>query len=233
MSHPSVVVDKSFLQGRTKEAVHRFARQHRILMTEALLFEMLANPQDRRTCFAKLPSGENPVDIVLHRGAYLLKEISTRRPVPKPSAKIERLRFQFNERLLRPDYTLPSKAKAVLDEQRREVLADSESAKTRALQMPSFFPGLAARKSHIRRAARDEAEMQVVQPGALLDFYANLRAPKGQRKLPPRCLITDNWALYRWLQIDFLFCIDLYFRFGSTLENPLSPSSEQESSTTY
>jgi len=227
MQLSAVVVDKSFLQGRTKDAVHRFASQHRILMTEALLFEMLTNPQDRRACFAKLPSGENPVDIVLHRGAYLRKEISTRRPVPQPSTKIEKLRFQFNERLLQHDYTLPSGAQAVVDGQRREVVADAQSAKSRALQMPSFFPELAARKSHVRRAAREDAEKQVVQPGALMDFYTNLRAPKGQRKLPPKRLLTDNWALYRWLQIDFLFCIDLYFRFGSTLSNLLSPASEQ------
>lgn len=227
MQSLAVVVDKSFIQGRTREAVHRFASQHRLLMTEALLFEMLSNPQDRRACFAKLPSGENPVDIVLHRGAYLRKEISTRRPVPRPSTKVEKFRFQFNERLLREDYSLPIEAKAVLDEQRREVVADAQSAKSRALQMPSFFPELDARKSHVRRAARDEAEAQVVQPSALMDVYAGLRAPKGQRKLPPRRLISDDWAVYRWLQIDFLFCIDLYFRFGSALSDPMSPKSEQ------
>ena len=227
MSLLPVVVDKSFLQGRTKDAVHRFASRHRMLMTEALMFEMLSNPQDRRACFAKIPPGENPMDIVMHGGNYLRKEISTRRPVLRPSAKVEKMRFQFNDRLLRPDYVLPIEAKAVLDEQRREVMADAQSAKSRALQMPSFFPELASRKSYVRRAARTEAEVQVVQPGALMDFYANLRAPKGQRKLPPRRLITDNWAIYRWLQIDFLFSIDLYFRFGSTLVNKLTEKSEQ------
>lgn len=227
MNLPAVVVDKSFVQGRKPEAMRRFASQHRLLMTEALFFELLSNPQDRRACFAKLPPGENPVDIVLHRGAYLRKEISTRRPVPRPSTKIEKLRFQFNDRLLHRDYRLPLEAEAVLQEQRNEVVADAASAKARALQMPSFFPELAARKSHTRRAARDIAESQVVEPGALLDFYASLRAPKGQRKLPPRRFISESWALYRWLQIDFLFCIDLYFRFGSKLSEPLSPTSEQ------
>jgi hypothetical protein len=227
MLHSSVVVDKSFLQARTKEAVHQFASQHRILMTEALFFEMLTNPQDRRACFAKLPAGENPVDLVLHIGAYFKKEVSTRRQTPQPSTKLRKLRFQFNDRLLLPDYILPSEAKTVVDQQRRDVIADAQSAKSRALQMPSFFPDLASRKNHIRRAARDDAETQVVKPGALMDFYASLRSPKGQRKLPPMRLITEEWALYRWLQIDFLFCIDLYFRFGSTLSNHLSPKAEQ------
>jgi hypothetical protein len=227
MSSEPVVVDKSFIQGHKPEAMREFAAQHRILMTEALLFELLSNPQDRRACFAKLPSDDNPVDIVLHRGAFLRKEISTRREVPRPSKKVEKLRFKFNERLLEKDYCLPPKAQAVLAEQHREVVEDAKSTKSRALLMPSFFPDLAARKSHTRRAAREVAEKLIVQPESLMQFYAGLRAPKGQRKLPPRRIISENWAVYRWLQIDFLFCVDLYYRFGSKLNEPLLPKVEQ------
>lgn len=228
MPLPAVVVDKSFIQGRSAQAVRRFAEQYRILMTEALLYELLSNPQDRRACFSKLPPGENPVDIVLHRGAFLRKEIGSRKPVLRPSTKIEKLRFQFNGRLLQPDYQLPPEAQAVLDAQRAEVKVDAASAKERALSMPSFFPDLAARNSRVRQAARIHAEAAVVEPESLMDFYETLRAPKGHRKLPPRRLISEDWAVYKWLQIDFLFCIDLYFRFGSTLASPLSPKSQQD-----
>jgi len=227
MQTSPVVVDKSFLQGRTKQSLNKFASNHRILMTEALLYELLSNSRDRRACFSKLPPGDNPVDIVLHRGAFLRKEIATRKPVPLPSSRIERLRFKFNEHLLQHDYKLPPEARAVLDEQAREVKTDAASAKIRALAMPSFFPDLAAQNSRVRKAARATAEDQVVQPESLMDFYANLRAPKGQRKLPPRRLISESWSVYRWLQIDFLFSIDLYFRFGSTLSRPLPLASEQ------
>jgi hypothetical protein len=222
-----VVVDKSFIQAHRPEAMRYFASRHRILMTEALLFELLSNPQDRRSCFAKLPPGDNPVDIVLHRGAFLRKEISTRRSVPQPSKKLEKLRFKFNDKLLESGYHLPPEAKAVLAEQRREVLEDAKSTKSRALLMPSFFPDLAARKSHTRRAAREVAEEQIVQRESLMDFYEGLRSPKGQRKLPPRRFISESWAVYRWLQIDFLLCVDLYYRFGSKLNEPMLPKVEQ------
>jgi hypothetical protein len=197
-------------------------------MTEALLYELLSNTRDRRACFSKLPPGDNPVDVVLHRGAYLRKEIGTRKPVPRPSDRIEKLRFYFNPGLQNADYQLPPEAQQVLDEQRHEVKSDAASAKDRALSMPSFFPDLAARNSRTRRAARDQAEKAVVEPDSLMDFYASLRAPKGQRKLPPRRMISENWALYRWLQIDFLFCIDLYFRLGPALAHPLPAKTEQD-----
>ena len=208
--------------------MREFASQRRMLMTEALLYELLSNPVDRRACFLKLPIGENPVDVVMHCGDYLKKEISTRKAAPLPSERVHRRRFKFNEALLQEDYLLPPDASALLEEQQQELSRDIASLRARAADMPSFFPGLAARNSAERQAARASAEKEVGDPGALRDFYASLRAPKGQRKLPPVQGITDNWALYRWLQIHFLFCIDLYFRFGGTITEQLSPDAEEQ-----
>ena len=129
--------------------------------------------------------------------------------------------------LLDKEYCVPTEVQDVLSEQRRQVREDAETFKEQALLMQSFFPDLAAKKSHARLAARIAVEEFIVEPGSLMTFYANLRAPKGQRKLPPSRLLSDTWALYRWLQIDFLFCVDLYFRFGSRLSEPLSPKEEQ------
>ena len=227
MTLTPVVVDKSFIQAHKPEAMRQFASRHRILMTEALLYELLTNARDRRACFAKFPAGDNPVDIVLHRGSFLRKEIATRRPVPQPSKRTENFRFKFNERLLEKDYRLPPEAEGVLAEQRREVVADALSATSRALHIPSFFPDVASKKSHLRLAARENAEALIAQPASLMEFYGALRSPKGQRKLPPKKLISENWAIYRWLQIDMLFCLDLYYRFGSNLNEPLLPKVEQ------
>lgn len=66
-----VIVDKSFLQGQSKAAIFEFSQENRILMTKALLYELLSNPTDRRSCFEKLPATTNPVDIVMHAGGYL------------------------------------------------------------------------------------------------------------------------------------------------------------------
>jgi hypothetical protein len=223
----SVVLDKSFLQSATKARVHELASSRRLLMSEALLYELLSKPADYRACFSKFPDIENPVDVVLHVGGFLKKEIDGRRPAPRPSDRRRRVRFKFNARLLEPDYRLPDEAAAEIARQHLEVLADTESLKSRALGALDHFPELLAGNDAARAAARVAAEELVAQPTALLDFYGQLRAPKGMKRLPPRRLINERWALYRWLQVQFLFAIDLYLRYGDSLAHPLSARVEE------
>ena len=224
-----VIVDKSFLQGHTKAAVHEFSKEHRILMTEALLYELLSSPTDRRSCFAKLPATTNPVDIVMHAGGYLKKEIYSRKQAPRPSERIQDFDFQFNTQLRGNDYQLPPDAVLVLQDQHAELLADIVSLKARALHMPDFFPEVFRGSDSERLAALHEAECDIAaKPGKLFDFYASLRAPKGQKKLPPRKLITEDWAVYRWMQIHFLFALDLYCRYGGALDDALTPKVEEK-----
>ena len=181
MQSSMVVVDKSFLQGESVLAMRKFATQNRVLMTEALLYELLSNPVDRRSCFLKLPLGENPVEIVMPCGYYLSKEINTRKLAPRPSKGIHRLRFQFNDALLQDDYVLPPEAARTLGEQRQELSRDIASLRERACCMNTFFPDLASLNSAKRQAARAAAEKAVGEPGSLRDFYASLRAPKDSR----------------------------------------------------
>jgi hypothetical protein len=224
----AVVLDKSYLQGTPRGRMHELAASHRLLMSEALLYELLSKPADYKTCFCKFPAVDNPVDIVLHVGGYLKKEIDGRRPAPKPSSRTHGVRFRFNPRLLDADYVLPDEAAIEIERQRQELLADVQTAKQRALGMPDFFPDLFIANNRVVGAARAEAEALIAQPGSLLDFYAQLRVRKGMRRFPPRKLLTDKWAIYRWLQVQFLFALDLYARFGTTLSEPMSAEKEEE-----
>ena len=223
----AVVVDKSYLQGASRSHMHELAGSYRLLMSEALLYELLSKPKDYKACFSKLPSVDNPVDIVLHVGGYLSKEIDSRRPAPRPSDRPRQFRFQFNPRLLDDDYELPEEAANEIERQRNELLADVQTLKERALCAPDYFPDVFAGSDLQRWRARAEAESLIAQPESLLDVYAQLRAPKGIKRFPPRKLLSKDWALYRWLQIEFLLALDLYSRFGSTLGKVLSATTEE------
>ena len=229
MQHSTVVVDKSFLQGLKTAEMHAFASTHRLLMSEALLYELLSNPVDRASCFAKFQNVDNPVDLVMHVGGYLRKEVDRRKPAPRPSDTVQKIRFQFNSRLLDDDYKLPPQAALAMEQQRDDLLNDVKSLKERALLVPSFFPDAFAGSDKRRRAARAEAERIIAgETGSLLDFYGQLRSPRGHRRLPPKRIVNDQWALYRWLQVHFLFSIDLYWRYGEQLAEPLSPTAEEK-----
>ena len=193
------------------------------------MYELLSNPVDRKICFAKFPQVENPVDFVLHVGGYLRKEINRRKPAPKPSARSERIRFRFNAALLSDAYELPPAARAVVAKQRAELLADVASLKERSLHSPEFFPEVFNGSDEHRRAARAKAEEAILKDrDSLLHFYGQLRSPKGQPRLPPKRLLSEEWALYRWLQIELLFAIDLYARYGPKLSQPLGERIEEK-----
>lgn len=208
--------------------MYDLSASNRLLMSEALLYELLSNPADYRRCFVKFPSVDNPVDIVLHVGGYLKREIESHRPALKPSSRKQEVRFRFNPRLLDEDYVLPGEAAVEIERQRQELLSDVEALKERALGMPDFFPEVFVDNDRVVQAAKAEAELLIARPGFLLDFYAQLRAPKGIRRFPPRKLVTEKWAVYRWLQVQFLFALDLYSRFGRALSEPMSPKQEEE-----
>lgn len=226
---PPVVLDKSFVQGISRTKMHALASTHRLLISEALLYELLSNPADCRCCFLKFPSSDNPVDLVMHVGGYLRKEVDTRRPAPKPSERIKNFRFQFNSRLLNANYELPLDAAQEIARQHDVLISDVQTMKELALTMFQFFPNAFVGNDFQCKAARADAERLITQKsGSLLNFYGQLRAPKNERRFPPARYLSEEWALYRSLQVLFLFSLDLYARYGNTLRAPLSQKTEEK-----
>ncbi|WP_345812575.1 hypothetical protein AAGS40_00900 [Paraburkholderia sp. PREW-6R] len=210
----NIVVDKCFLQSSKTSRIHELAASHRLLVSEALFYEMLTTSEPARSrCFAKFPPIDNPVDLVSHIGTLMRIEIDTHRSAGKPSAHRVQVQFQFNPKLLNAGYELPATAEEAIQEQFHELRNDSESMLTRALSMQSFFPSLLTGTQAERVQAKEEAELLICQPGTLLQFYSALESPPGERRLPPVDLVTDEWAIYRWLQVQFLFALDLYVRY--------------------
>lgn len=77
---PTVVLDKSFLQGSKALRIHEMAESHRLLMSDALFYELLSNPKNRADCFAKFPKIDNPVELVQHVGGLLRREVESHHP---------------------------------------------------------------------------------------------------------------------------------------------------------
>jgi hypothetical protein len=225
---PSVVLDKSFLQGSKASAIHEMSDSHRLLMSEALFYELLSDAEDRALCFAKFPNRENPVELIGHPGAMLRRELDTHRPCGKPSLHCEKIRFQFNVGLSRDDYEFPPDSAATVLEQTEELRSDVLSYLEAIRLTPTFFPNLLDGSDASRALARQEAERAIAQETeALLGFYRLLTPPPGERPLPPAELITPEWALFRWLQVKLLFALDVYCRYSGKMPEPLSPKVHQ------
>lgn len=222
---PAIILDKSFLQGSKKTRIHELAQAHRLVVSDALFYELLtASEPGRSRCFAKFPPVTNPVDLVNHIGTLMRMEIETHRPAGKPSTHREQLMFQFNPTLVSSEYELPEEARLSVEEQTTQLRADVQSFIDRVPLIKSFFPNLLVGSDEQRRQEREEAERAIAEPGALIPFYSNLEPPPGQRPLPSSTIVTEEWALYRWLQVQLLFTLDLYVRYPNGISGNLSPA---------
>jgi len=221
----AIILDKSFLQGTKTSRIQELAAAHRLVVSDALFYELLTAPEPGRTrCFAKFPQTENPVDLVNHIGTMMRIEIDTHLPSGRPSEHRENLRFQFNPHLVSPSYVLPDQAQVAVEEQTTQLQSDVVGFLEQVSLVPTFFPNLLTGNTAEQKLAHAEAEGALAEPRALIPFYSSLEPPPGERPLPPARLVSEKWAVYRWLQVKLLFAVDVYVRYRGALPETLSPS---------
>jgi hypothetical protein len=220
-----VVLDKNFLQGVSGAAVMALARRYRLVMPSALFYELLTTSAEaRRRCFAKLPQTDNPVVLVDHIGVLLRHESATGKPCGKPSGHRVDFRFRFNDRLLAEDYELPEEAKAVLEEQTKDVESDVRQLIDLAEMTPSLFPGLLVGTTAQQLATRRRAEEAIGQLEQIHKFYSVLQPVLPELRYPVVSDKFKKWAFLRWLQVLMLFALDLYVRYQGKLRDALTPN---------
>lgn len=220
----NIVVDKSFLQGVARKRVLELARENRLLMSDALFYELLTTrPEARTQCFAKLPPGNNPVDLVNHAGTLMRFEIDNGVPSGKPSHYKEDMQYVFNASLTDLNYRLPEDAQEAVDEETARLKESVNSFIARADSTASIFTYLLKGSQSNRDAAHIEAERAIVSPQALRPFISQFTPPPGEKPIPAAGSIDEEWAIYRWVQVQLLFGLDIYVRYQGNIPNPLSP----------
>ena len=224
MSKTAIVLDKCFIQSTNKIKILELARLHRLIISDALFYELLTenDPKTRSKCFAKFLPNENPVDLVSHIGTLMRIEIDRHQAAGKPSQNRELIRFQFNPQLIDSEYKFPKEVEQEIFNLTTELKTDVKIFSEIASMTPSFFPNLFTGTQAQRDQAKKDAEEAIASPDSLLDFYSKIESPYGEKPLPPAILITQDWAIYRWLQVRFLFALDLYLRYHGNIPIELS-----------
>lgn len=194
----NIVVDKSFLQGASGVRIRELAQSNRILMSDALFYELLtAHHEARAQCFAKFPNVQNPVDLINHAGILMRRELETGQPSGKPSLHKEDMKFVFNLALLNTEYRPPAYAQEAIDEETARLKDSVRSFLENAETIESMFPGLLRGSQAERDAAHLDAEKIIAAPNALLPFISQFTRPPGEPLLPPAESINEGWSIYR------------------------------------
>ncbi len=215
MSRPTVVIDKCFLQGSKADRIRELCLSHNVLVTDVLFYELISSSEPHRSrCFAKFPRTENPVTLIQHAGALMRKEIDSHVPSGTPSENREDIRYRFHPDLATGEYAFPEVTKQALDEENCKTHANVVSFVQRAHVIAEVFPTLLSGSDSDKVSAKDEAlHIIATDTASVLKFYSALEPPPGEKPLPPAELITPAWALFRWVQIQLLMSLDVFFRY--------------------
>ncbi|MBC7163124.1 MAG: hypothetical protein H5U26_13600 [Immundisolibacter sp.] len=65
-----------------------------------------------------------------------------------------------------------------------------------------------------RESAKNEAiRIIATDTASVLKFYGALEPSPGEEPLPPAEIVTPEWALFRWVQVQLLMSLDVFFRY--------------------
>lgn len=208
-----ILLDKSYLQGARPDQVIDLCNSYRVLMTETLVFEiMTSTPEKTRACFAKLPGGSKPVEIVPDTGYLMRKEVERGESCGPVLAHRLLEEWSFNPGLADGSFQSSDELSRCiadwLDEEQEFV--DGFLAKV-AIADRTFPPLAAASPGERLEVALDLCHRISSDSDGVREFYAATR-PAG---FPPLERLEETWAIFRWYQVNMAAVAEFFARHGA------------------
>lgn len=194
-----LVLDKSLLRSLSKAELGELCSEHTVLFTDTLFYELVDNAEDRKQCFAKLPSGSNVFSFLPCIGSLMRFEQEKR--VPASPLIDHRLpgRLAFNRRLGSKNYNL-YQIDATLHEHRIRTEDEVEGLVGLAGSIDKLWPDLRSNPQIPARRKSDLAD----RPEIIRQLYKKITDDHTLA-----AVIGANWVIFRWLQVRAIYCIDL------------------------
>ena len=184
-------------------------------MPDVLFYELISSSEPGRSrCFSKLPQSANPIPITKHIGALLKKELTTHKPAGLPSENIEELNYRFNPNLSKGQYDLSISDIETMREIESELNSDISALITKSDTIETMFPDINKGSDDARNGFIEEIERFIAENREeMAGFLGKLELP-GQDVIPDQSVLNESWALFRWLQVNLLFSLDIRRRYG-------------------
>lgn len=213
VAKPDVVIDKSFLQGASKDILQLLFKNHRILMPHAHFYELMTtNATERAQCFKRIPGIKNPVALVEPVGTILQWEVKNQLPLLNIDQVVLQQSFQFNPELAIEDFNMGEDESRNTEDTKRKVSNLVGDFAIHGSQVTVRFP-------EIRnfRPGNNPIQIEIIQkricnnPDFIREFYSSGRLDP---TWPLAEHIDERWALFRWLQIRVMAALDYFRKYG-------------------
>lgn len=221
-----VVLDKSYLQGASGKDINDLCITENVLMPESLFYELLTTePEVRANCFKKIPQIDNPLTLVPHVGTIIRFEIQNKRPCLNIEDVSLNIRYQFNRRLVSPDFKLTPEQEKSIYEWRNDIRLRMEGFKEKAAVVSGWFPETKGFKSGNDPSPINEGKSLVCNDqGVVSRIYEQIM----HETFPDPRLVNENWCLFRWIQVHVSAALDYVRKYGDGNEKAISKKIENE-----
>lgn len=221
----TIVLDKSYLRGKTNDEVAALCRNNDVLMIDTLFMELIsAEAKDRTQCFNKLPKEANPITLMPSVSNLLQKEIELNKSCTPVTSMRYNVNFMFNPRLCDDTFMLSEGDKVNIAEWNQEIFGELNDFREQCILVEGYFPKL----NCIRPGSRSEIIIEIINAIAfdgdmIRDIYGSIR----KNHFPTQEIINENWAFFRWMQVHLMAAVDYYVRYG-TVNTPRKEALQNE-----
>lgn len=229
----NVVLDKSYLQGSSKNEIHQLCSQHQLIMPEVLFLEILTTKTENMVkCFKKFPEIENPVALVPNVGSLIRHEIEKNIACSPIETQFLKIRYEINPRLAKNQFVFTEEQKTSLKEWEASTSEGTGGFIEKAIVTDGWFPKLHDYKpGEPTNMISDAMHMVATDLDFLRKIYSQLRDDiyetyKALWPVPHR--IDKDWILLRHLQVHLLAAIEYIRKYGKESQSMITKRLEND-----
>lgn len=222
-----IILDKSFLDGCSISMMRDLCEKHRLMMPDTLFYELITTKNEsRQRCFSKIPAGDNPLVLIPNIGTLLRYENDNRKPsVPVYQHRIK-FDYSFNSKLAAGEFEFSQDLQEERHRSILEIKGEANAFMERASTMRDMFSSLRdCEKKNIETVVSSLKNEVARNPWLVKEVYAGTI---GDANLPIDVKpenIGKNWAIYRWIQVQLIYALDLYKKYQGEIPPPNSGKS--------
>jgi len=218
-----LVLDKSYLQGSSREKIHELCTNHCVIMPEVLLMEILTTEKKEKmiSCLTKFPPTDNPIAVVPNVGTFIRYEVHNHRPCPPIENFFVRGPLYINPKLFNGTFVFTEEQIKILKSWENEVTEDSRRFIEKAVLSERWFPEIGDYKPGMPTDGIELAIKKVTSDSSFIKLvYKEIHeeiTEISDKRWPNASAINEAWTLYKYFQMHLLSAIQYIKKYGKRI----------------